>query len=171
MSMAKPDFEELVARYDRRLFNVMYGMTGDYHDALDLTEEAFVQAMRAYPRFRGDADPFTWIYRIAVNVLKKRYRKESRRGELWQEHQEQNPPATAHASGAQDAVIEEERARILRQAIASLPQVNREAITLRYIDEMSYEDIATMSGCSLGTVKSRIARGKAMLAERLEGKV
>ncbi len=169
--MGKPDFEEIVARYDRRLFNVMYGLTGDYHDALDLTEEAFIRAMRAYPRFRGDSDPFTWLYRIAVNVLKKRYKKEARRAELWRQHRESDPPRTVETRTAEGAVVQEERHRAVRDAIAKLPPANREAITLRYIDERSYDEIASVAGCSLGTVKSRIARGKAMLADLLEGKV
>jgi RNA polymerase sigma-70 factor (ECF subfamily) len=169
--MAKPDFEDLVALYDRRLFNVLYGLTGDYHDALDLTEEAFISAMRAYPRFRGDADPFTWLYRIAVNVFKKRYKKYARRSELWREHQEREPTTAVDRRTPERAVLAEERAGLVREAIAELPTVFREAITLRYIDEMSYEAIAAALGCSVGTVKSRIARGKALLAEALEGKV
>ncbi len=169
--MARPEFEDLVTRYDKRLFNVMYGLTGDYHDALDLTEEAFIRAMRAYPRFRGDSDPFTWLYRIAVNVLKKRHRKNARRAELWQEHQERDPAPRAHTRTAEQEVLEKERAAAVRTAIAQLPAPFREAITLRYIDEMSYEEISAAAGCSIGTVKSRISRGKALLGELLRGKV
>ena len=169
--MAKPGFEELVTLYDRRLFNVLYGLTGDYHEALDLTEEAFVRAMRAYPRFRGDSDPFTWLYRIGVNVLKKRYRKRTRRAELWAAHIESHPPATSDPRTAEHRVIAGERAESVRVAIAELPPVYGEAVTLRYIDEMSYEEIASAAGCSIGTVKSRLARGKSMLAELLKGKV
>jgi RNA polymerase sigma-70 factor (ECF subfamily) len=169
--MARLDFEEVVARYDKRLFNVMYGLTGDYHDALDLTEEAFIRAMKAYPRFRGDADPFTWLYRIALNVLKKSYRKNARRAELWREHQEKHPSPSSETRTAEHAVLEEERAQAVRQAIAQLPVAFREAITLRYIDEMSYEEISTATGCSMGTVKSRISRGKALLADLLADKV
>jgi RNA polymerase sigma-70 factor (ECF subfamily) len=169
--MAKPDFEDLVARYDRRLFNVMYGLTGDYHDALDLTEEAFIRAMKAYPRFRGEAEPFTWLYRIAVNVLKKRHRKNARRAELWRDHLEREPLAVADTNTADRAIIEGERAAIVRRAIAELPSPFGEAIALRYIDEMSYEGIAEATACSIGTVKSRIARGKALLTDLLEGKV
>jgi RNA polymerase sigma-70 factor (ECF subfamily) len=169
--MAKPDFEDVVARYDRRLFNVMYGLTGDYHDALDLTEEAFIRAMKAYHRFRGDADPFTWLYRIAMNVLKKRHRKNARRAELWRDHQEREPAPTADVNTADRAILADERAATVRRAIAELPPVFAEAITLRYVDEMSYEGIAEATGCSIGTVKSRIARGKSLLAGLLEGKV
>ena len=169
--MARLDFEEVVTRYDKRLFNVMYGLTGDYHDALDLTEEAFIRAMKAYPRFRGDADPFTWLYRIALNVLKKRYRKNARRAELWREHQEKDPSPSSETRTAEHAVLEEERAQAVRQAITQLPDAFREAITLRYIDEMSYEEISTTVGCSMGTVKSRISRGKALLADLLGDKV
>lgn len=169
--MAKPGFEELVTLYDRRLFNVLYGMTGDYHEALDLTEEAFIRAMRAYPRFRGDSDPFTWLYRIGVNVLKKRHRKRARRAELWDAHFESDPPATADPRTPEHSAIATERAAAVRAAIAELPLVFAETVTLRYIDEMSYEEIARAVGCSIGTVKSRLARGKSLLAELLEGKV
>lgn len=169
--MARPEFEELVALYDRRLFNVMYGHTGDYHEALDLTEEAFIRAMKAYPRFRGESDPFTWLYRIALNVLKKRYAKEKRRAELWEEHQAKDPTRTTEKDTPDLEFARKERAELVRRAIAELPMGNRETITLRYIDDMSYEDIASTLGCSIGTVKSRIARGKMMLAEILEGKV
>jgi len=169
--MAKPEFEDVVARYDRRLFNVMYGMTGDYHEALDITEETFVSAMKAWPKFRGDSDPFTWLYRIAVNVLKKRHTKRARRAELLREHFESDPPPTSQPGAGQTELIREERAMMVRRAIAQLPDVFREAITLRFIDEMSYEGIAESAGCSVGTVKSRIARGKTMLAKLLEGKV
>ncbi len=165
--MAKPDFEELVTRYDTRLFNVMYAMTGDYHDALDLTEEAFIRAMKAWPRFRGDSDPFTWLYRIGVNVLKKRYRKRARRRELWQGHMESDPPPSAELRTPESAVIAKERAGLVREAIAELPDAYRQTIALRYIDEMSYEEIAAACGCSMGTVKSRLARGKELLAELL----
>ena len=169
--MSKPGFEELVTLYDRRLFNVLYGLTGDYHEALDLTEEAFIRAMRAYPRFRGDSDPFTWLYRIGVNVLKKRYRKRARRAELWATHIESDPPATSDPRTPEQSVIAGERAASVRAAIAELPPVFGEAVTLRYIDEMSYEEIAAAAGCSIGTVKSRLARGKSLLAELLRGKV
>lgn len=165
--MPKLDFEEVVTRYDKRLFNVMYGLTGDYHDALDLTEEAFIRAMKAYPRFRGDSDPFTWLYRIALNVLKKRYKKNARRAELWREHQEKDPSPSFETHTAEHAVLEEERAQAVRRAISQLPTAFRETITLRYIDEMSYEEISTAAGCSIGTVKSRISRGKALLADLL----
>jgi RNA polymerase sigma-70 factor (ECF subfamily) len=169
--MARPEFEDIIARYDKRLFNVMYGLTGDYHDALDLTEEAFIRAMKAYPRFRGDSDPFTWLYRIALNVLKKRYKKSVRRAELLQEYQEREPAPVSETRTAEHLVLEEERARLVRQAIAQLPTAFREVITLRYIDEMSYEEIADSAACSMGTVKSRISRGKALLADLLGGKV
>jgi RNA polymerase sigma-70 factor (ECF subfamily) len=169
--MARPEFEELVRRYDKRLFNVMYGLTGDYHDALDLTEEAFIRAMKAYPRFRGDSDPFTWLYRIALNVLKRAHRKRARRSELWREHQDSDPSPTTDTRTGERAVLLKERAHMVRRAIAELPPVFREAITLRYIDEMSYEEISAAAGCSIGTVKSRISRAKTMLAERLSDEV
>lgn len=169
--MAGSEFEDLVRRYDKRLFNVMYGLTGNYHDALDLTEEAFIRAMKAYPRFRGDSDPFTWLYRIALNVLKKSHRKRARRAELWREHSEANPTPSVETRTAEDAVLREERSLMVRKAIAQLPDVFREVITLRYIDEMSYEEISAAAGCSIGTVKSRISRAKSLLGDILSDKM
>lgn len=169
--MPRPGFEELVMTYDKRLFNAVYGMTGDYHEALDVTEEAFVNAYRAYGRFRGDSDPFTWLYRIALNVLKKRHRKRSRRARLWDEHSVSNPPETADHATPEAAALSNERAAIVRRAIAELPEVSREVITLRYISGLTYEEIARAAGCSVGTVKSRLSRAKAALGALLEGKV
>lgn len=169
--MPRPEFEELVVSYDKRLFNAMYAMTGDYHEALDLTEEAFVNAYRAYGRFRGDSDPFTWLYRIAVNVLKKRHRKRTRRARLWDEHVENDPPATIDTETPESATLSNERDAIVRRAIAELPEAAREVITLRYISGLTYEEIARATGCSVGTVKSRLSRAKAALGTLLEGKV
>lgn len=169
--MSRPEFEELVMDYDKRLFNVMYAMTGDYHEALDLTEEAFVRAFRAYDGFRGDSDPFTWLYRIAVNVLKKRHKKSTRRATLWEDHYESNPPETTDHRTPESAVLSNERAAIVRRAIAGLPDAGREVITLRYISGMSYEEIAATVGCSVGTVKSRLSRAKEALGRILDGKV
>ncbi len=163
--MANPKFEELVMLYDKRLFNAMYAYIGDYHLAMDVTEEAFIRACRAYGRFRGDSDPFTWLYRIAVNVFKKRYRKERRRAELLAQHHEAEPPETVEHSTPETQVLAAERAGLVRKAISSLPETSRDVITLRYIDGMTYEEIATATSASIGTVKSRISRAKRMLAE------
>ena len=169
--MANPEFEELVMLYDKRLFNAMYAYIGDYHLALDVTEEAFIRAYRAYGRFRGDSDPFTWLYRIAVNVFKKGYRKERRRAELLAQHHEGEPPETVEHSTPETQALATERAGLVRKAIGSLPEANRNVITLRYIDGMAYEEIASATRVSIGTVKSRISRAKKMLAEMLEGDI
>ena len=166
--MANPEFEELVVLYDKRLFNAMYAYTGDYHLALDVTEEAFIRACRAYGRVRGDSDPFTWLFRIAVNVFKKRYRKEKRRAELLAQHHEAEPPETIEHSTPETQALAAERAGLVRKAISSLPDTNRDVITLRYIDGMTYEEIARATAVSISTVKSRISRSKKMLADLLE---
>ena len=166
--MANPEFEELVVLYDKRLFNAMYAYIGDYHLALDVTEEAFIRACQAYGRFRGDSDPFTWLYRIAINVFKKRYRKERLRAELLAKHHEAEPPETIEHCTPETQALAAERAGLVRKAISLLPETKRDAITLRYIDGMTYDEIAAATRVSVGTVKSRISRAKKILAEKLE---
>jgi RNA polymerase sigma-70 factor (ECF subfamily) len=151
--MKPPEFKEIVRRYDQRLYNAMLSYLGEREEALDVTQEAFLAAFRAYSKFRGQSDPFTWLYRIAVNIAKRRYQRRRRREELRLHH-------APVAAGEQEVdlqtpetqLLEQEKARLLREAISQLPEDQREAIVMAYIDHMSYEDIARLQGCSVGTV-------------------
>jgi RNA polymerase sigma-70 factor (ECF subfamily) len=169
MSMEPPSFQEIVSRYDKRLFNTMLAYLGEREEALDVTQEALLAAFRAYAKFRGQSDPFTWLYRIAVNIAKKRFRRRRRREELQVHHQ-----AVGEGAGEVDLrtpeaeLLEREKARLLREAISQLPEDQREAIILAYVDQMSYEEIARVQECSLGTVKSRIHRGRLALGRMVD---
>jgi len=162
--MQQPDFQEIVKRYDKRLYNAMLAFLGEREEALDVTQEAFLTAYRAYPRFRGQSDPFTWLYRIAANIAKRRFRRRRRREELHLLHPEVGAGVDSVDPHAADAeLLEQERARLLREAISLLPEDQRTAVILMYVESMSYEDIATYQSCSLGTVKSRLHRARAAL--------
>ena len=166
--MPPPDFQEIVSRYDKRLFNTMYAYLGEREEALEVTQEAFMAAFRAYAKFRGQSDPFTWLYRIAVNIAKKRYRRRRRREELQLRHgtvatgTEEVDPRTPEKE-----LLEQEKARLLRETISLLPEEQREVLILVYLERMSYEDIARLHGCSVGTVKSRVHRGRVALGRLL----
>src|SRR5262245_44752874 len=162
--MTNPSFQEIVRRYDKRLYNAMLAFLGEREEALDVTQEAFLTAYRAYPRFRGQSDPFTWLYRIAVNIAKRRFRRRRRREELHLLHPEVGAGVDSVDPHTPDAeLLESERARLLREAISLLPEDQRTAVILMYMENLSYEDIAAYQGCSVGTVKSRLFRARAAL--------
>jgi RNA polymerase sigma-70 factor (ECF subfamily) len=167
--MAKPPFEEVVEMYDQKLYNVLCAFTGDHEEALDITQETFISAYKAYGKFRGDADPFTWLYRIGINLFRKRYGRKKRRESLWAKRIEKEPPKLVETRTPGDELEAMERSRLVRQAISRLPEGQREAVIFKYLNDYSYEEIAELAGCSIGTVKSRLSRAKRALAEILEG--
>jgi RNA polymerase sigma-70 factor (ECF subfamily) len=167
--MPRPPFEEIVEMYDRRLYNVLCAFTGDQDEALDIAQETFISAYKAYGKFRGDADPFTWLYRIGINLFRKRYGRKKRRESLWAKQMEEEPPKVIDTHTPVDDLEATERSRLVRQAISKLPEKQREAVIFKYLNDYSYEEIAELAGCSIGTVKSRLSRAKRALAEILEG--
>ena len=160
-----PDFAEIVSRYDQRLYNAVWTFLGEREEALDVTQEAFLAAFRAYHKFRGQSDPFTWLYRIAVNIAKKRYRRLRRREELRSRHDDVEWGASEVDSRTPEAeLLELEEDRLLREAISRLPEDQRTAVILMYVEHMSYDEIAGFQRCSVGTVKSRLHRARLALA-------
>ena len=167
--MVKPPFEEIVEMYDKRLYNVLCAFTGDQDEALDITQETFISAYKAYDKFRGDSDPFTWLYRIGLNLFRKKYSRKKRREFLWAKHREKEPPKLIETHTPSDDLEASERSRLVRQAISRLPEKQREAVIFKYLNDYSYEEIAELANCSLGTVKSRLSRAKRALGDILEG--
>lgn len=166
-------FEELVCRYERKIYTLAYRMTGNYHDANDLAQEAFLRAFQAIKGFRGDSSFSTWLCRIATNVcrdeLRKRYRtpvdyldEEVSFGEL--EVKKQVP---VDEPGPAELYEKQELQRELQALIDTLTPEYRVAIILRDIQGLSYEEIAEQLECSLGTVKSRISRARSFLKEKI----
>ncbi len=143
-------FDRLVLRYQRDVYRVCYRYVNNHHDANDLAQEAFVKAYRAIGRFRGDSAFSTWLYRIAVNsCLNFRALKRP----ATQEVDEQLPDRRA---GALDDIEREERARCVRDAVRRLPEKQRATLILKVYEELTHEEVASILGSSVGTVKANL---------------
>jgi RNA polymerase sigma-70 factor (ECF subfamily) len=172
-------FERLVAEHSGDVYALLYRLTSDGEEARDLTQETFLRAFQSIGRFRGDANLKTWIYRIAVNQARNRWRWWRRRKrdvtvslDATDEHHEQPLGATLRNDNAIDPeqeTLAREREGQLRHALLGLRRAYREAVILRDIEGFSYEEIADTLQISIGTVKSRISRGRLELRRELEG--
>lgn len=170
-------FEVLVHEHEREIYQLAHRMLRDREEAMDATQEAFLRAFRALPRFRGEASLRTWLYGITLNVCRNRLTAASRR------HREQEEPLTRHdeegeersrplgdpAPGPEQVAWAAELRQALEGALAALPPDHREVVVLREMQELDYEEIAAILGCALGTVKSRLARARVALRQALEG--
>ena len=156
-------FDELIRRHEDRLFALALRMTGNRTDALDATQEAFVAAFRRADSFRGDAAFGTWLYRIAINATQDLLRKRGRNPVA--EAEESESPERSEVERVEDSVV----ARVdLARALAALPHEYREAVVMHDLGGVPYEEIAQFTGAPMGTVKSRISRGRRQLAQLLE---
>jgi RNA polymerase sigma-70 factor (ECF subfamily) len=162
---APEKFEELFAQYERRIFNLLLRLVGDYEDAADLTSETFVRALAAAQRFRGDAQPYTWLYRIAVNLAKNYYRSRSAKPRL--EPQEDAVPDDAGAPSMQDLLEQRALQREVEGALLSLPVESRALIVLRDLQGLSYQEIAEATESTVELVKSRLFRARTALRQKL----
>ena len=173
-------FETLVNERSGEIFGLLYRLTENAEEARDLTQETFLRAFQSIIHFRGESDLRTWIYRIAINQARNRWR-------WWRRRRREvtvsiDAPeigggrlglvATLKANTVrdpeQDALLSE-RERALKKALSSLKQVYRETVILRDIEGFAYEEIASTLEISVGTVKSRLARGRQELRRKLEG--
>jgi RNA polymerase sigma-70 factor (ECF subfamily) len=173
-------FNRLVEERHADVYALLYRLTEDAEEARDLSQEVFLQAFRNIAGFRGDADLRTWLYRIAVNQARNRWRwwKRRRRDRTVSLDApvgvSNETPLSANLPGADDGdpeqqTLRRERERALMTALRSLARPYREAIVLRDIEGLSYEEVAHALGISVGTVKSRLSRGRHELRRRLEG--
>jgi RNA polymerase sigma-70 factor, ECF subfamily len=173
------DFEEVFERFHSMVFQLACHVLGDREEALDLSQEVFLAVYRKMHRFRGESSLKTWIYRITVNRAANRCRwwnRLRRRGTVsLDEHltkdSEYSFSETLESGGSspeESLLLQEERAQIER-SLLQLPLTQRVAVIMRDIDGLSYEEIADSMQVSLGTVKSRIARGREELKRRLNG--
>lgn len=159
-------FSELVARYQDRIFRFLVRLTRSQDDAMELTQETFLSAYQAMARWRPEARVSTWFFRIARNQAFDWLRRRKR--VAFVALQDEQDLGIADPAPTPDAVLETvQRLHGLERALARLPLEHREILLLREIEEMSYEDIAEVLDISLGTVKSRIARARAGLLEKL----
>jgi RNA polymerase sigma-70 factor (ECF subfamily) len=170
-------YEELIATYQTVVYGLAYRLLGDPEEARDVAQETFLKAYRHIGTFRGECAVKTWLYRMAVNQAsnQRRWWRRRRRGETVSlDAPVGDSTATlADALAGSDRSPEQvalgrERQRLLMAALESLKHDYRAAVVLRDIEELSYEEIAEALGVPVGTVKSRIARGREELRRRLE---
>lgn len=157
----------LYETYKDRVYSLsLYFFHGDEAIAADVTQQVFLKVISSVARFKGDAAFSTWLYRLVVNACQDaaRRRKSAPIGgdRAWLEE-------FASPGSHEDDYSRAQNARLIRNAVSALSPKLRMAVLLRYFDELSYEEMAEVLHCSMGTVASRLSRGHRMLAERLKG--
>lgn len=166
-------FELLVAKYQRKLGRLLSRFVRDAAEVEDVTQEAFIKAYRALPSFRGESAFYTWLYRIGINTAKNYLVAQGRRAPTTTEFDSDEAENFEDGDQLRDINTPENElqskqiAQTVNHAMESLPDELRTAITLREIDGLSYEDIATMMNCPIGTVRSRIFRAREVIAQQL----
>jgi RNA polymerase sigma-70 factor (ECF subfamily) len=169
-------FEMLVVKYQRRIERLIGRMVRDVDLVQDIAQESFIRAYRAMPQFRGDSAFYTWLYRIAVNTAKKAL-VDLKRDPLVSESSLSNHDEGEETSRAENELSDgetpeallasKEIAEAVNAAIEALSEDLRQAITLREIEGLSYEEISDVMNCPIGTVRSRIFRAREAIATRL----
>ena len=169
----KHAFELLVVKYQRKLGRLLSRFIRDQAEVEDVAQEAFIKAYRALPSFRGDSAFYTWLYRIGINTAKNYLVSQGRRAPTTTEFDSEEAEGFEEAEQLRDIntpeseLLTKQIAETVNKAVESLPEELRTAITLREIEGMSYEDIAEMMNCPIGTVRSRIFRAREAIAEKL----
>ena len=169
----KRAFEVLVEKYQHKLARLVSRLVRDPGEAEDVTQEAFIKAYRALPAFRGDSAFYTWLYRIGINTAKNYLMALGRRAPTSTEVEAEDAEGYEEGEQLRDIntpesmLLSKEIAQTVNATIEQLPEELRTAIQLREIEGMSYEDIARIMDCPIGTVRSRIFRAREAIAERL----
>ncbi len=154
-------FEEVYERFGALIYGIARRMSGDATLAEDLSQEILIRVFRHLGSFRGKSSLKTWIYRIAINSCRSRLGRRARRGRSWVDIEDDTFDAMPAPTEATDArLIRREASEVLEAALSRLPVAFREAVVLRDIHDLPYEEIAKILGVRIGTVRSRIARGR-----------
>ena len=169
----KKAFDLLVLKYQHRIINLVSRFVRDPNDALDVAQEAFLKAYRALPSFRGDSAFYTWMYRIAINTAKNYLVVQSRRPvereqDLAENEQIALESALNDIATPEHMLLTDEIGTTILKAIEDLPEDLSTAITLREVEGLSYEEIAAVMACPIGTVRSRIFRAREAIDKRLK---
>jgi RNA polymerase sigma-70 factor (ECF subfamily) len=154
-------FARIMERHEDRIFMLAMRMTGNRTDALDATQEAFIQVFRRAGSFRGESSFSTWLYRVAVNCCHDLLRARQR---LAAPEEDLPEPAGSHPGVDEEATLRMD----VSAALAELPEEYRQAVVMHDLGTLPYEEIARLTNVSIGTVKSRISRGRRRLADLLE---
>ena len=163
----KQAFGVLVQRYQDRLFNTLLRFTGSRHDASDLVQDAFIQALVKLDTFRGDARFYTWLYRIAMNLSLSQRRKRRPVASVDVAKERVGDEPMDEGQGPQQELLEVERAEIVQRALLSVGDEHRQILLLREMEGCSYDQIGEILGLPVGTVRSRLFRARAQLKEQL----
>jgi RNA polymerase sigma-70 factor (ECF subfamily) len=169
----KKAFELLVVKYQRKLARLLSRFIRDASEVEDVTQETFIKAYRALPTFRGDSAFYTWLYRIGINTAKNYLVAVGRRAPTMTGVDNEEAEDIEQGEQLKDLntpenqMISRQVAETVNSTLQELPEELRTAITLREIDGLSYEEIAQIMSCPIGTVRSRIFRAREAIAERL----
>ena len=167
-------FDALVLKYQGKVVNIVKRYVRDTSESQDVAQEVFIKAYRAIGNFRGDSQFYTWLYRIAVNTAKNYLSSQARRPTDQSNSKDiddpeafSTPDALTSLDSPEAMTLTDEIKRTVAHAIAQLPDDLREAITLRELEGMTYEDIAVAMDCPIGTVRSRIFRAREAITREL----
>ena len=162
-------FEEIYERFGEMVYNLAWRLSGEPEEAADLTQEAFLKIHRHLSGFRGRSALRTWIYRVAINCCRSRYRRQR----VWRsrfvlDNFDGLEGLPDRRRSPEERAIARRTSELVEEALEALPGIFREAVYLRDIEGLTYEEIAQVLGLRLGTVRSRIARGRDRLRGLLE---
>lgn len=164
-------FEHLVRLYENKVYTIAYRLMGNHADASDLAQDAFIKIYQALPNFRGDSSFSTWIYHITVNVCRDELRKRQRRPTVSLDEPTGENNTTyeirSNAPGPEEMLDRSETQAMIQECLNNLSDDYRTILVMREIQDLAYEEIAELLGCSLGTVKSRLSRARQALKEKI----
>lgn len=166
-------FDDLVRMYEKQVYNFAYRLTGNYDDANDIANEAFIKVFNAIETFRGDANFSTWLFRIITNLyLDERKRSKAHMNIPLDEYIDLDESTVTRqiedsSPGPQELLESKERAEVLQSVIQQLPDYQRVMVLLFHTQGKSYEEIAEIIGLPIGTVKSRLNRARLALRDKL----
>ena len=170
-------FDTLIERYSPEIYAVLYRLTENAEEAGDLTQETFLKAFRSIRRFRGESELRTWLFRIAINESRNRFRWWNRRkrdqtisidATIGNSDVRVSDSLADNSQSPEESALANEREYALKAALLDMPEIFREALILCDVEGLSYEETAQALGVRLGTVKSRISRGREELRRRLK---
>ncbi len=169
------EFNALVKRYHKQAYNVAYRMAGNHADAEDLTQEAFIRAYRFFDQYRRDLPFENWLYKIMSNVFidmlrrKPKAKLRSLDEPIATEDGETQMDLPDPSSGPEETVLSHDMDRRIQAALNTLPEVFRLTVIYADIEGLSYEEIAEATNTNIGTVRSRLHRGRKLLRNRIQG--
>ncbi|MBE0439256.1 MAG: RNA polymerase sigma factor RpoE [Gammaproteobacteria bacterium] len=169
----KKAFDVLIMKYQQRIIHVITGFVHDPVEALDVAQEAFIKAYRAIPNFRGDSAFYTWLYRIAINTSKNHLTSRARRPpamdvDAMDATNFYDAPELKDFDTPESSLLNHELEGVINKAIDELPEDTATAIKLREFEGMSYEEIAQVMDCPIGTVRSRIFRAREAIDHKIK---